>query len=286
MLATGSVPKSLPGLELDGERVISSDAGAPLRPGAQLGDRPRRRGHRRRVRQRVALVRGRRHDRRDAAAPAAAGGRVQRQAAERAFRRRGIGFELGARFESVKHTDSGVPVTLEGGKTLDAELLLVAVGRGPVSADLGYEEAGVEMERGFVKVDEYCRTSVPTISAVGDLIADPAAGARRLRRGHPGGRAHRRPRGAPDRLRRRAPDHLLRPRGRLGRIHRRAGRGPRATRSWTFTYDLAGNGRSVILQTQGAVKVIAAKNEDGSPAACSASTWSATGSASSSPRPS
>ena len=92
---------------------------------------------------------------------------------QRAFRRRGIGFELGARFESVKHTDSGVTVTLAGGKTLDAELLLVAVGRGPVSADLGYEEAGVEMERGYVKVDEYCRTSVPTISAVGDLIATP-----------------------------------------------------------------------------------------------------------------
>src|SRR5262249_4694541 len=89
---------------------------------------------------------------------------------ERAFRRRGIKFELGARFEGVKSTETGVIVTLEGGKTLDAELLLVAVGRGPVWAGLGYEEAGVEIERGFVKVDEYCRTSVPTISAVGDLI--------------------------------------------------------------------------------------------------------------------
>jgi dihydrolipoamide dehydrogenase len=88
---------------------------------------------------------------------------------ERAFRRRGIGFKLGTRFESVKDTGSGVTVTLAGGETIDAELLLVAVGRGPVSAGLGYEEAGVAMDRGFVLVDEYCQTNIPTISAVGDL---------------------------------------------------------------------------------------------------------------------
>ena len=92
---------------------------------------------------------------------------------ERAFRRRGIGFKLGARFEGVKDNESGVTVTLEGGDTIDAELLLVAVGRGPVSAGLGYEEAGVAIERGFVTVDGYCQTSVPTISAVGDLIPGP-----------------------------------------------------------------------------------------------------------------
>ncbi len=51
-------------------------------------------------------------------------------------------------------------VSLENGKTIEAELLLVAVGRGPASQELGYEEVGVEMERGFVKVDEHCRTNV------------------------------------------------------------------------------------------------------------------------------
>ena len=61
-------------------------------------------------------------------------------------------------------------VTLEGGKQLEAELLLVAIGRGPVSVDLGYEEIGVIVNRGFVEVDAYLQTSVPTISAVGDLI--------------------------------------------------------------------------------------------------------------------
>src|SRR5262249_28817251 len=82
---------------------------------------------------------------------------------ERAFRRRGIGFKLAARFERVEHTESGVRVFLEGGETetLEADLLLVAVGRGPWSANLGYEQAGVAIDRGFVVVDEYCRTNVP-----------------------------------------------------------------------------------------------------------------------------
>jgi dihydrolipoamide dehydrogenase len=89
---------------------------------------------------------------------------------ERAFRKRGIAFELGARFTGVQYTANGVQVTTENGKVLEAELLLVAIGRGPVSANLGYEEVGVELERGFVKVDALCQTNVPTISAVGDLI--------------------------------------------------------------------------------------------------------------------
>jgi dihydrolipoamide dehydrogenase len=89
---------------------------------------------------------------------------------ERAFRRRGIKFELGQRFSGVEHTDTGVTVTLENGKTITAELLLVAVGRGPVSDGLGYAEAGVQLDRGFVLVDDLCRTNVDTISAVGDLI--------------------------------------------------------------------------------------------------------------------
>ena len=92
------------------------------------------------------------------------------KALERAFRKRRIDFELGARFAGVEKTENGVKVSLENGKTIEAELLLVAVGRGPVSQELGYEQVGVEMERGFVKVDEHCQTNVATISAVGDLI--------------------------------------------------------------------------------------------------------------------
>ncbi|MGF7234934.1 MAG: dihydrolipoyl dehydrogenase [Frankia sp.] len=88
---------------------------------------------------------------------------------ERAFRRRGITQHLKARFAGVKTTDSGVTVSLENGTTIEAELLLVAVGRGPVSEGLGYDEVGVAMERGFVLVDKRLRTNIPTISAIGDL---------------------------------------------------------------------------------------------------------------------
>nr|MDT0667126.1 FAD-dependent oxidoreductase [Micromonospora sp. DSM 115978] len=88
---------------------------------------------------------------------------------ERAFRRRGIKQHLGARFAGVKTTDTGVTVSLEDGTTIEAELLLVAVGRGPVSEGIGYEEVGVAMDRGYVLVDAELRTNVPTISAIGDL---------------------------------------------------------------------------------------------------------------------
>ena len=144
---------------------------------------------------------------------------------ERAFRKRGIAYELGARFSGVEHTATGVRVALENGKTFDADLLLVAVGRGPVSDDLGYEEAGIAIERGFVPVDEFCRTSVPGVYAVGDLIPTLQLAHVGFAEGilvaeHIGGLSP-----AADRLRRRAPDRLLRPGGRLGRHHRGGGQG-------------------------------------------------------------
>jgi dihydrolipoamide dehydrogenase len=89
---------------------------------------------------------------------------------ERAFRKRGINFSLGIRFQSVTQNDDGVVVTLEDGQTFEAELLLVAVGRGPSTAGLGYEEAGVSMDRGFVLTNERLLTSVPNVYAVGDIV--------------------------------------------------------------------------------------------------------------------
>jgi dihydrolipoamide dehydrogenase len=89
---------------------------------------------------------------------------------ERAFRKRGINFSLGVRFQSVTQNDEGVVVTLEDGQTFEAELLLVAVGRGPVTANLGYEEAGVTVDRGFVITNERLETSVPGVYAVGDIV--------------------------------------------------------------------------------------------------------------------
>ncbi|WP_433673675.1 dihydrolipoyl dehydrogenase [Microbacterium gorillae] len=88
---------------------------------------------------------------------------------ERAFRKRGITQKLGVRFQSVQQSDGAVTVTLEDGSTLEGDYLLVAVGRGPATADLGFEEAGLTLDRGFVIVDERLHTNVPGVWAVGDI---------------------------------------------------------------------------------------------------------------------
>lgn len=92
------------------------------------------------------------------------------KAFERAFRKRGIKFNLGVRFSGVTQDDNGVHVTLEDGKTFDADLLLVAVGRGPSTSGLGYEEQGITLDRGFVITDERLHTGVANIYAVGDIV--------------------------------------------------------------------------------------------------------------------
>jgi len=89
---------------------------------------------------------------------------------ERAFRKRGIEYSLGIRFQSVTQSDSGVVVTLENGTTVEADLLLVAVGRGPVTAGLGFDEVGVTMDRGFVLTDDRLATNIPGVYAVGDIV--------------------------------------------------------------------------------------------------------------------
>jgi dihydrolipoamide dehydrogenase len=89
---------------------------------------------------------------------------------ERAFRKRGIDYKLGVRFQGVTQNDDGVVVTLENGETVEAELLLVAVGRGPVTHGLGYEEVGVTIDRGFVITDERLATNIPGVYAVGDIV--------------------------------------------------------------------------------------------------------------------
>ncbi|MDP9435151.1 MAG: dihydrolipoyl dehydrogenase [Actinomycetota bacterium] len=259
LLATGSVPRSIPGLEIDHERVITSDdalkmdrvpasvvilgAGAI---GCEFGSAWRGFGAE------VTIVEALPH-----LVPLEE--ESSSKLLERAFRKRGIKQELGARFERVEPTDTGVRVHLEGGKTVEAELLLVAIGRGPVSADLGYEQVGVEMERGFVKVDAHLQTSVPTISAVGDLIPT-------LQLAHVGFAegilVAERLAGLPV-----APiDYDGVPRvtysspevasvGLTSKVARE--RGYDVVEA---TYDLAGNGKARILGTAGAVKVVASKD--------------------------
>ena len=92
------------------------------------------------------------------------------KALERAFRKRKINFKTGVRFSGAEQTGDGVTVTLESGDRLEADLLLVAVGRGARSQGLGYEEQGVTVDRGFVITDERLRTGVENVYAVGDLV--------------------------------------------------------------------------------------------------------------------
>ena len=89
---------------------------------------------------------------------------------ERAFRKRGITARTGVRFEGATQTGDTVTVSLEGGETIEADLLLVAVGRGPVTDGLGYAEAGVTLDRGFVVTDERLCTGVEGVYAVGDIV--------------------------------------------------------------------------------------------------------------------
>jgi dihydrolipoamide dehydrogenase len=178
---------------------------------------------------------------------------------ERAFRRRGIGMKLGTRIEGAKATDDGVTVTIEGGETLEADLLLVAVGRGPVSSGLGYEDVGIGMDRGFVLVDEHARTNVAGVYAVGDLrpglqLAHAAFGEGIMVAEHIAG-LNPAPidfDGVP-RVTYSSPEVAS-----VGITAAQAKQ--RGIETIEYTYDLAGNGRAQILQTAGAVKVVAAKD--------------------------
>ena len=89
---------------------------------------------------------------------------------ERAYRKRGIKFSTGIRFAKAVQDDNSVTVSLENGKEFTADILLVAVGRGPATANLGYEEAGVTMDRGFVITNERLATNLPNVYAVGDIV--------------------------------------------------------------------------------------------------------------------
>ena len=259
IIATGSEPRSLPGIDIDHERVITSEDVLTLD----------------RVPASVIVLGGGVIGVEFASVWRSFGAEVtivemlphllppedeaSSKLLERAFRRRGINFLVGTKVEGVKTTDAGVTVTLEGGKTLEAELLLVAVGRGPVSKDIGYDEVGVKLDRGFVTVDEHCQTNVETVSAVGDLrpglqlahlaFAEGIMVAERLGGLNPPPIDY----DNVPRITYSEPEVAS-----IGLTSAQAKE--RGIETTEFTYDLAGNGRAQILQTAGAVKVIAAKD--------------------------
>lgn len=170
VLATGSYPKTLPGLDIDGYQVITSEQALNMDRvpssaivlgggviGCEFASVWKSFGAE------VTIIEALPH-------LIALEDESSSKQLERAFRKRGINFELGTKFQSANRHDGGVTVTLEDGKQFTAEVLLVAVGRGPVSANIGYEEQGISMDRGYILVDEKCRTNIPGIWAVGDLI--------------------------------------------------------------------------------------------------------------------
>jgi dihydrolipoamide dehydrogenase len=261
ILATGSYSRTLPGLDLDGQRVIASEQALQL-------------DH---VPSSAVILGGGVIGCEFASAWTSFGSKVtivealphlvpledetSSKQLERAFRRRGIAFKVGVRFSGVEHTNDGVRVSLEGGETIDAELLLVAVGRGPVSSGLGYEEQGLAMDRGFVVVDEYCRTNLDGVYAVGDLIPT-------LQLAHVGFAegimVAEHLSGLPvvpidyagvPRITYSQPEVAS-----VGYTEPQAAEKFGADQITTVTYDLSGNGRSAILNTRGAVKVIAKKD--------------------------
>ncbi|GII21951.1 dihydrolipoyl dehydrogenase [Planosporangium mesophilum] len=258
VLATGSYSKSLPGLEVDGERVITSEhalaldhvpASAVILGGGVIGCEFASAWKSFGVD--VTIVE---------ALPrlVAAEDEQSSKALERAFRKRGIAFKVGKPFEKVETTDAGVKVSIQGGDTLEAELLLVAVGRGPVTSNIGYEEQGVTMERGFVLTDERLRTNLPNVYAVGDIVP----GLQLAHRGFQQGIfvaeeiAGLNPpvideSGIP-RVTYTEPEVAS-----MGLTEAKA-REKYGDKVETVTYDLAGNGKSQILKTAGFVKLVRA----------------------------
>lgn len=169
VLATGSYSKSLPGLAIEG-RVITSEQAL------QLSWVPRR----------AAILGGGVIGVEFASLWASLGAEVTiieglphlcnnedidvAKGLEKQFKARGIAFKTKTMFKGVTQDNTGVHVETDKGDVIDADLLLVAVGRGPRTQGMGFEEAGVRLDRGFVPVDENLETNVKGVYAVGDIV--------------------------------------------------------------------------------------------------------------------
>ncbi|MDE0669849.1 MAG: dihydrolipoyl dehydrogenase [bacterium] len=174
VLATGSVPRSLPGIDVDGERVVTSDellsvesvpASAVVIGGGAIGcefasmlcD----------MGSRLTLLE---------VLPrllAGADDEVSKQV-ERSFKRRGMKVHTGVDVTDVEVAGESMRVRFGDGQEVSADLVVVSVGRRPVTDGLGIDATAVALdERGFVAVDEFCRTGEAGVYAVGDVIATP-----------------------------------------------------------------------------------------------------------------
>ncbi len=264
VLATGSFPKSLPGLEIDGKLVITSEEALKLEKvpnkvvilgggviGVEFASVWRSFGSE------VTVIEGlpRLVPAEDEAAS---------KALDRAFRRRGITASVGVRFAGVEKTKTGIIAKLEDGTSFEADLMLVAVGRGSATRNQGFEEAGLEFDGELLKVNESLQTNLPNVYAVGDIVRGPQLAHKGFQEGifvaeHIAG------------LNPRIIDISAIPRvtysdpeiASIGLTETQAKEKFGAENLRTIQYDLAGNGKSQILKTAGFVKLIAQK--DGGP---------------------
>lgn len=257
VLATGSEPRLIPGIEIDGEQILTSEHALRLQRvptsaivlgggviGCEFASVWRSFGAE------VTIVE---------ALPRllAAEEEASSAALTRAFRKRGITSRTGSPVASAVAGADGVTVTLEGGETLQADLLLVAVGRGPRTAGTGFAEQGVAMERGFVTVDDRLRTNLERVWAVGDIVP----GLQLAHRGFQQGIY------VAEQIAGLDPSPITeanipritycRPEvASVGLTEAAAAEQYGADAVASLTYDLGGNGRSQILKTQGFVKLV------------------------------
>ena len=169
VLATGSYPKSLPGLEISG-RILTSEQALQLDHvpdrvvvlgggviGVEFASVFRSFGSEVTVVEALPRL-------------VAAEDEAASKVLERAFRKRKIAVRTGVKFTGATQEGDVVTISLEDGTSIEADLLLVAVGRGPVTDGLGFAEAGVTLDRGFVTTDDRLRTGVDGLYAVGDIV--------------------------------------------------------------------------------------------------------------------
>jgi dihydrolipoyl dehydrogenase len=257
ILATGSYSRSLPGLDVDGTRVITSEHALKLDRvpssaivlgggviGVEFASVWKSFGAEVTILEALPRL------------VAAEDEEISKQV-ERAFRKRKINFKVGKPFEKVEHTENGVRATIAGGETVEAEVLLVAVGRGPTTKDLGYEQQGITLDRGFVITNERLHTGVGNIYAVGDIVP----GLQLAHRGFAQGIFVAEEIAG---LKPAVIDEAGIPRvtycdpevASVGYTEAKAKEKFGDDQVTTYNYNLGGNGKSQILKTQGFVKVV------------------------------